>query len=81
MPGKNSMLMCNVSRFRLTLDALGDWLKNPEVQVEGLEGGASEDGAAEVSNSKIRNIWKHDLLLENATDRYVSSAFNVHSIP
>lgn len=25
----------------------------------------------ESSNSKIRNIWKNDLLLENATDRYV----------
>lgn len=76
------MLMCNVSRFRLSLDALGDWLKNPEDQADDLEGGASEDGVdAEASNSKIRNIWKHDLLLENATDRCVSSAFNVHGIP
>lgn len=60
-----------LARFRLSLDALGEWLKNPEGDDRQREEASEGDYDVESSNSKIRNIWKNDLLLENATDRYV----------
>lgn len=64
-----------LSRFRLSVAALGDWLRNPEKQEQGTgqqEETLADDSDLVSSHSKIRNIWNKDLLLENATDRYVA---------
>lgn len=72
----------DVFRFRLSLDALGNWLKNPDEAAEEIhQDGSDRDVDAEASFSKLRNIWKNDLLLENATDRYVPLAFDVQGVP
>jgi hypothetical protein len=48
---------------------LGEWLKNPEEDDQQRKEASKGDFDMESSSSKTRNIWKNDLLLENATDR------------
>jgi hypothetical protein len=55
----------------MSIASLGDWLNNPDEALNEISSDVDmeDNNNLSSSTSKVRNIWKKDLLLENATDR------------
>lgn len=55
----------------MSIASLGDWLNNPDESLDEISGDVDMEDSDNLlpSTSKVRNIWKSDLLLENAADR------------
>ncbi|KAJ9103927.1 hypothetical protein QFC21_002390 [Naganishia friedmannii] len=58
--------------FCMSIASLGDWLNNPDESLDEISGDVDMEDSDNLSSStsKVRNIWKNDLLLENAADRF-----------